>query len=227
MSSSTLYRLSGLALVLGGVIAAVFNVVNTVAFPSNSNGFDPKVVTAAPWQIVSLLTFIGGVLILLGFPGAYLRQAKQSGVLGLIGFILLFIAGILLGLVIYIVDLLIIPYLATVAPKLLGANSGPPALFVFFIAAAVIVTLGALLFAIATLRAHVLPRMAAILLLVAMVINLITIAPLPSLLNNILSTAAPVLFNLALAWFGLALLTERAHAPAQVPAVSSDVGAQA
>jgi hypothetical protein len=227
MSSSTLYRLSGLALVVGGVIAAVFNVISTVAFPSNSNGFDPKVVTGAPWQIVTLLTFIGGVLILLGFPGVYVRQAKETRVLGLIGFILLYLAVLMAGIIFEMITLLIMPYLATAAPKLLGSNSGPPAIFVFFIAFGLSTTVGAILFSIAMLRAHVLPRMAAIMLLIAMVLNLVGFAPLPGLLGAILYTAGSVLFYLALASFGFALMSERIQAPVQVPAVSSTIGTPA
>ncbi len=226
MLSSTLYRLSGIALVVGGAISAVFSVISTVAFPS-PNGFDAKVVTGAPWQIVTLLTVIGGVLILLGFPAAYVRQAKETRVLGLIGFILLYLAVLMVGVIFEMTVLLIIPYLATAAPKLLGSNSGPPALFVFFIAWALFTTVGAILFSIATLRARVLPRMAAIVLLVAMVVNLVDFAPLPGLLGVILSAAGGVLFYLALAWFGFGLLSERVQAPALVVAAGSDVSVPA
>jgi uncharacterized membrane protein len=226
MSSRTLYRLSGLALLLGGVIAAVFNVVNTVAFPSNSASSDPKVVTAAPWQIVNLIVFFAGVLVLLGLPGAYLRQARQTGALGLIGFILIFTSWILVGLFTNIVHLLVDPTLATVALNQAQGNDSAVQ-FVLFGAALVIWTFGLLLFSIATLRARVLPHMAAIMLLVALVCSLVIIAPLSSLLNVILGAAGFVLSNLALAWFGFALLTEKMHKPAQVTAASSDVGVPA
>jgi len=226
MSSAALYRLSGLALVLGGVIATVFNIVNTVAFPSNSANIDPRVVTAAPWQIVNLIIFTGGVLVLPGLPGAYLRQAKQTGTPGLIGFIRMFISWILIGLFTNIVHLLVDPTLATVAPNQTQGNDSAVQL-VLFGAALVIGTFGPLLFSIATLRARVLPRMAAIMLLVALVCSLVIIAPLPSLLNSILGTAWFVLSNLALAWFGFALLTEYAHMPAQATVASSDVGVPA
>lgn len=226
MSSSTLYRLSGLALVLGGVIAAMFNIVNSVAFPSNSANIDPKVVTATPWQIVNLIIFTGGVLVLLGLPGAYLRQAKQAGKLGLIGFILMFMSWILVSLFANIVHLLVDPTLATLAPNQ-AQNNDSVVQLVLFGAALVIWTFGLLLFSIATLRARVLPHVAAIMLLVALFCSLVIIAPLPSLLNSILGTAGFVLSNLALAWFGFALLTEQMHKSAQVTVASSDVGVQA
>lgn len=204
----------------------MFNVVNIVAFPSNSANLDPRVVTAAPWQIVNLIIFIGGVFVLLGFPGAYLRQTKQTGVPGLIGFILMFISWILIGLFTNIIHLLVDPTLATVAPNQSQGNDSVVQ-FVLFGTALVIGTFGPLLFSIATLRAHVLPRMATIVLLIALACSLVIIAPLPSLLNIILSTASLVFYNIALAWFGFVLLTEQAHTSEQVTATSSDIGVTA
>lgn len=217
MSSSRLYRLSGLTLLLGEVLSAILTVVNEFAFPSNTNGFDPKVVTAAPWQIVNLLLLIGGIVMLLGLPGIYLRQAKQTGTLGLIGFTLLFVSAILFTVVIYSVDLLVIPWLATNAPKLAEGN-GPDALIVFFIAASLLLTIGALLFSIATLRAAILPRLASVLILVGVALNLLGFAPFQSTLGNIIGTASPVAIYLALAWYGYALVSMRT-----APAISASM----
>lgn len=221
MSAQTLYRLSGWSLLLGGAVTIILNIVNNYAFPSNNSGFDPSVVTAAPFQIVNLLLFVGGILTLLGAPGIYLRQARKAGVLGLIGFILLFITGILLGLVFEIIDVLVIPWIASVAPKL-AEGSGPPSLFVFFLVAGLLATVAALLFGIATLRAAILPRGAAIVLLVAAIINLLNFAPFPPVLSNLLGTASPVLYGLALAWFGYGLLAERREGVAQAPVPRTD-----
>jgi len=226
MSSSALYRLSGLALIIGGVASAILNIVNNYAFPSNNNGFDPKVVTATPWLIVQLLLLIAGTVLLLGLPGIYLRQAKQTGTVALIGFVLLFITMFMISIGVNIVDVLVLPFLAIAAPKLVAGN-GPASLNIYFIVAMILLTVGTILFSIATLRAAILPRPATGVLLAALVLTLATLAPLPSLLNGIISTVSFVLLYLALAWYGYALLSVREEPAIESQTLATDMSVPA
>lgn len=225
MSFSRLYRLSGIVLLIGAAASVILNLISSFGFPNSNNGYDPKVVTGTPWQLVNFLLLIAGVLVLLGIPAVYLRQARQTGILGLIGYICLAVAGMMFAVSIVLVDTLIIPWIATVAPKLAEGN-GPTALFIFYIVSSVFLLLGTVLLGIATLRAHIFPRASAIVLIAAGVLNLISFAPLPpSLLANILGTLPVVLVNVALAWFGYVLMNERSQAISerQETATSSNV----
>ena len=84
MSSTTLFRLSGLALILGALLSVV-----SVLFTGDATGMDqynnPLFLPARLGQIV------GGLLILIGLPGLYVRQAERAGKLGFAGFVMTFL----------------------------------------------------------------------------------------------------------------------------------------
>ncbi len=169
MSSATLYRASGLALLLGALLGIIGNILNTALFPGNA----PHQYLTPLWVVVTLVSLIGPLLLL---PGIAARQAPRAGWLGFIGFILTFIGGFLLTSF-SVVGLLVFPWLAQVAPKLAVGN-GPPASFLFLLVAGVLFALGGLLLGIAVMRAGILPGLAGLLLLIGAVLNLVTF-PLP------------------------------------------------
>src|SRR5258708_4952025 len=90
MSSGTLYRSSGVALLVGALLAIIGNVLSSVLFPGN----DPHQYVSALWLPVMLLSFVGSLLLLIGLPAISARQATRAGWLGLIGFVLTFIGGV-------------------------------------------------------------------------------------------------------------------------------------
>ncbi len=92
MSSSTLYRASGLALILGAALGIIGNISNTILF----SGEDLHQSLTPLWLVVTLASFIGGLLLVLGMPSIAARQAARAGMLGFIGVILTFIGGFLL-----------------------------------------------------------------------------------------------------------------------------------
>src|SRR5260221_13923960 len=71
------------------------------------------------------MIFIGSLLFVIGLPGMYLRQAGRAGVLGLVGFILLFFAMLLAGAVFIGVQVIVFPSLAQKAPQLIGPTNTP------------------------------------------------------------------------------------------------------
>ncbi len=99
MSSPQLYRLSGGTLLIGSLLVAI----TTILRGAISNPLHLL------WVPFSLLYFIGSVLVLLSFPGLYARQAKETGVLGLSGFILFFIAGLMFGVGASVLNTFIVP----------------------------------------------------------------------------------------------------------------------
>jgi hypothetical protein len=73
MSTTTSYRLSGIALIMGSVLTIIYQV--SQAFIS---GPFPEALASPVAVIGSLIGFIGAVFVLLGLPGIYTRQAKQT-----------------------------------------------------------------------------------------------------------------------------------------------------
>lgn len=145
----------------------------------------------APIVVENLLFLLGTVLVLFGLFGLYERQSDAAGPLGVVGFLVAFL-GTALAVGASWVAVFIDHLVAAEAPALLDA--GPP---LGLILSYGIFAVGWLLFGVATLRAHIYPRWAALLLMVGAVLGFF---PLP------LST---VVFGVAVAWLGFALFTGR------------------
>src|SRR5919199_3244011 len=79
MSSRTLFRLSGLAL----LIALPLQILGFVLHPPSEHVIDVLKPTYGP---ADLILFFSWMFALLGLPGLYARQADRAGVFGLIGF---------------------------------------------------------------------------------------------------------------------------------------------
>ena len=158
MSTAKLIRWSGMALMLGGIIVAVHYLTHPPG-ETAQYALDPL------WVPSHWLGGIAYLLIPLGLTGLYARQSEKVGLLGLIGFILAFVGFALsAGLSIFL-SVVVIPFLAVHGLDWLDAPNG--ALYTssaFQLAvgpAAVSLLLGLLLFSVATLRARVLPRLGA------------------------------------------------------------------
>jgi hypothetical protein len=81
MSSSNLYRWSGLATILGGVLLPLSWVLRFVA--------------GVQRPVSGTLEFVGTILLVFGFMGVYGFQHRETGVLGLLGFVLFTISNCL------------------------------------------------------------------------------------------------------------------------------------
>jgi len=211
MSSTTSYRLSGVALLIGGILTAV-----GYSLPPYLSDHDPSALTS-PWVLISsLITLFGALLVLLGLPGIYTRQAGRAGILGLLGFLSICYITLLSGVIQSFISVTIVPELAANPATRLLAATPPPAFGPFFLVALLAQTLGILLLAIATLRARVFPRWIAWMLIATLVVGVLNFLPFyPSFLQNL----APVIGNLALAGFGYALLLpQRSEAVQSGPA---------
>jgi hypothetical protein len=202
MSSATLYRASGLALLLGALLGIIGNTLTTVLFPGNSTSTQ---ISSALYVPVFVLFFIGTLLLVLGLPGIVARQAQRAGWLGFVGFVLTFLGAFLFTSV-TVVNFLVLPYLAQVAPKLIAGGNGPPALFVYFLVASLLFGVGGVLLGIATMRARVLPQWSGLLIIVGAVLTLVDF-PLTGIISSIVSIVSFVVFALGIGWIGYALWT--------------------
>jgi hypothetical protein len=170
-------------------------------------------VTTTRWTIVHSLALAMSLFGLLGMMGLYARQVKESGWLGLAGFLLLSLWLVLI-LPFTFFEVFILPLMATEAPTFaegfLGIFTGSASEINFGVLAAlyklsgVLLILGGLVFGIATLRAGILSRWAAGLLAVAAALT-----PAGALLPHELEPLVAVPVGVGLAWLGYALWSER------------------
>jgi hypothetical protein len=207
ITASNLIRWAGLSAMGAGILFIAIQAIHPLDVLSS--------VTTSRWAIVHVLGVAMCFFGLLGLAGLYARQVEEAGWLGLVGY-LLFSLFWALTMAFQFVEAFISPVLATEAPKFvegfLGIVTGAPSEinlgalpainglngFVGYL-------LGGLLFGIATFRAGILPRWAAGLLAVGIVLPLLGSSLVPHPFDRIF--AVPV--GLALAWLGYALWSER------------------
>ena len=205
MSSSTLIRLSGTAAIFAGVLLVAADLLSPTLlfFPLGFQSFsEPTLVTSAPlyYALQSKIDLLAAVLLLGGLVGLYARQAQAAGLLGLAAFLVAFLGTALLMGFLW-TNAFIVPSLAAKppvlveAPKLLTGGVTPLGFYLSLAAFA----LGWGLFGVATLRAGIYPRTAAVLLVIGAIINLL---PAPFL---------GFVFAVAVMWMGFNLFTGRPH----------------
>ncbi|HYT35519.1 MAG TPA: hypothetical protein VEL69_10805 [Ktedonobacteraceae bacterium] len=201
MTPERLFRLSGVALILGSLLTAVAVVTGDSIFYN-----DPKAFTNPLWVPLNLSSLIGSMLVLLGLPGMYARQAARAGWPGLVGFVLTFFAGLIMG----VAGPAILAFIPTFSEPTV------PNIFLSLMFSAGVILLGA-----ATMRAGILPRWAGLLLVIAgcgvALENLVSVEPLAT----IISDGSGVLFMLGILWFGYALLTQKGVEEAPSPFASA------
>lgn len=206
MSSKTLFRLSGLAL----LIALPLQILGFVLHPPGEQVVDVLKPLYGPAHLV---LFVSWMFALLGLTGLYARQAHRAGVLGLIGF-----AATMFAAAYHIYLLLYEAYATTLlaqepatrsligdGPLAHGAGALGPL-------ASLLILLAFPLFGIATVRAGVLPRLTGWLQIASVPVFFLSIfiispdapTPLPGVTPN---SFLYYLAFLGYAWGGYALWT--------------------
>lgn len=211
-TTSNLIRWTGLAAMGAGIIFAVIQPIHPLDILSS--------VTTTRWVVIQSFKMTMCFLGLLGIVGLYSRQVKETGWLGLAGY-LLFSLFYALTTAFVFAEAFILPLLATASPKFvegfLGIVNGAAsevslgALPTLYAVAGAGYVLGGLLFGIATYRAGILPRWAAALFAAGAVLPIV-LGMLPHPLNR--TFAVPM--GVALVGLGYALWSER-RAPASNP----------
>lgn len=206
ITHSYLLRWSGLAALLAGVIFVLIQPFH----PAD----ELASVTTTGWVVIQSLKLLMSFLFLAGVTGVYVRQAPEAGWVGFAGFLALAASWALQSGLVFL-EAFVFPPLAATAPDFVAsalsmingteATMGIGALPGVYGASGLLYLLGGLLFGIATYRAKVLPRGAAVLLAVG--------ALLPIALSSFVAHPYDRLFALpvgiGLAWMGLVVFLER------------------
>ncbi len=156
MNLAKLIRTSGWTLALGGLLLICAEIVY-ILYPGNP---EVRGITTAS-RISASFFFSGALLLTVGLPGVYLRQAERAGAFGRVAF-LLALAGSALMIASDWNELFADPALMLI-PNF--DTELPVSLLAGYMLNYATYTLGWLLFGIATLRARVLPRPLALLLI--------------------------------------------------------------
>jgi hypothetical protein len=207
MSSARLFWLSGLALIIGGLISITGHWLHP-------NGHEIEHLLLPTYALSHGLGLLGAVLYTFGMPGLYVRLAARLGVLGLIGFVF-FQIGTITSIIVGGHDIYTQPFLAAnpttqalVAPggALVGAFGASPLGGLL----GLISLIGQILFGGLLLRSDFAGRWAGLLLLLFQPIFILTVVlsggqdSYTVLLKSILS-----FFELAYVWLGYVLLMDQ------------------
>lgn len=197
MSSSSLVRLGGMAALTAGVLLLIGDLWNLVQYLRYGDTLRfSEEASAASYTVISAVYMVGVLLLLVAAVGLYARHAGAFGSLGLFGFLAALVGtGLIAGLMWALT--FVAPSAAIEAPAFLDAEEIAGPLDTGFMLSGIAWALGWALFGVAMLRARVLPRAAAVVLVVG---ALLTIAPVP---------ASALLFDAALIWVGLIVVRER------------------
>lgn len=168
ITSTTLGKAAGLAAVAAGVLF--------IAVQINHPPMEVASVSTTEWVVRNSMKVVMACFALAGITGMYLRQVRQAGLLGLVGY-LLFASGFLVMMAIAFVAAYILPSLVETAPAYVddvldvaagGSATGDVGLFtVANQISGVGYLAGGVIFGIALFRARVLSRWAAALLAAA------------------------------------------------------------
>jgi hypothetical protein len=186
--STRLFRISGWFLLFGGLLMAVTN-------------FHLPISPLA----AALINLLGGVLLLLGLPALYARQATQVRWIGLVGLIIIWL------------DILIFPVLQGGIGGLVPALTPPDFLYII----GPLTIIGTLLFGIMTMRARVFPHWLGFCLFVGYILGVIGVLFLEKSVPFI-DLPGLLLYWLSFSAFGVVLfsrpgpLPERSAHPAMV-----------
>jgi hypothetical protein len=200
MVSSDFKRWSGLAALVGG---ALFVVLSAIEFALFGNQPEAEAAVRGAWLIVQVFYVAAAILSVLGLAGLYVDQAQEAGKPGLIAFVLAFFGGLMATGSAWS-EAFFGGWLAKAAPELLNTEPSG-ALAAGVILTYVLFVLGWFLFGLVSLRAGVLPRGAAVLLMIGALWFLAAyITGLPF---------SVVVYGAAVAWMGFALWSSTAHQP--------------
>jgi hypothetical protein len=211
-SARILSRISGVAAIGAGLIFAGIQPVHPADIVAS--------VTTGPWAVILSLKLAMCLLMLIGITGIYLRQYSEAGWLGFAGFAMLITSWFLQTGFVF-TELFILPALAAVSSDFVDsfltlARGGPAMLDIGAAAPAygavgLLYLLGGLVFGIATFRADVLPRRAALLWIATALVT-----PAAALLPHAVQRYAALPMGATLIWLGLALWAEKSSTASNV-----------
>ncbi len=102
--------------------------------------------------LTASLSLLGGLLVLIGLPGTYIKQRNFIGMLGIIGFFILWTTWLVTTLGVNIEEIVIATTIAHPT-----AQSVPPVIVNMLNLTDLLLLIGALLYGVQTIRAHIFP----------------------------------------------------------------------
>jgi hypothetical protein len=210
MTSPTFFRWEGIALLVGSLVFAI-SIALSLVVPGPLGLAGPPVVWDA-W-----LGAISGLIFVIGLPALYTIQAKRAGMIGMLGFIALFVGMLLLTVVIDLIAA--IAFVNYVPPNPLPPGGVPPPLFaiIIFLVGGVLLIVGSILFGIAILRTKVFASWTAwALIVLAVLSNIGSFLPFAPVL--LFSTIATIPYMLLFTWYGYQLAFRKTGAFVEVTA---------
>ena len=152
MTTRSLYRIGAVLLVVGAVLVTLANLLAP-------QGDARAAVASTGYYPAAIVNLVGGLVLMAGWPAVYLHQRSQSGRTGFVGFAIVMVSGMALTVGFPTILLLIYPWLSPLHISNHTLDTGPVAFDVFFAATSGLVSLGGVVFGIATIRAHVFSRL--------------------------------------------------------------------
>ena len=211
ITTSLLTRAAGMSAVLSGLLYIVIQPIH----PEEN----AATVTTTAWVVVAAMTIAMAVLGLVGASGIYFRQVRESGLPGLVGY-LMFASFYLAVTAWTFVEVFVLPRIADEAPQFVDDFLGIPAgvsaqgdvggLPLLFTVVSGLYLVGGLVFGIAVYRAGILQRGAAA-LLAAGSVGAVAAAVLPHAVGRY--AAVPV--GIAMVWLGWSLWSEQRTSASQ------------
>lgn len=200
-ASDRVLRISAVVLLLGALLEGIGAIA---AIPADGVGSTNR----ALWVLIHLVMLLGATALLLGLPALYLWQAREVGVIGLVGFVLLFIGFLGVGFFVAAAQTLLLPWAydkasCTLGCHLLSTLDGPPLYAWFYVVEELATFVGLILLGLSIARARVASG-AGYLMALSGVLSL----PLPVIAVAPLVAAVPELLALlAVIWIALRFLT--------------------
>lgn len=180
-----LYRLSGLSLGLGGLLATVGWLSFAVIDPGHQ---DYK---RAHWLPLNFLIIAGGVFMAMGLPGFYLWQSSHAGIWGLIGFAVLFVGTVIPYIAVHSIETVTMPDVPAEMMHLVFI--GAPSLLVGILITGVVIWVN-----------EIYPQAVGAALILSAVLGPLTVIPsVPQLLRRNL---IPAFYTSVIAWVGFWLM---------------------
>ena len=216
MTTSSLYRLSGIVLMIAAVLTVVSNIAATLFFPNSGPTVPPADVLSALWGPVWTIGLVAGVLLMFGLVALYLRQAQHAGIVGLVGFLLTFLGVLFPYVVAGFFFSSVLPYLATKGSS--AIQDGFSMVAVFGLGGGVLLFLGTILLGVSIIRAGIFPRLAGIFILVGGILSPAAVLGL-NLVVSLIGSLSTILLVLGFAWMGSILFSrpEATATPATLP----------
>ena len=195
VTTTKLTRAAGLSAVVGGLLFIAVQIKHPL--------LDATFTTTTEYAVRETLKIFMAVFSLIGITGIYLRQVRQTGVLGLIGYVVLGV-GYLAIFSAQVVAVFVLPMLAASEPGFVNPSSDIGPLQILIQGGGFAYVVGGIIFGIVLFRANVLARWAAMLLSVGAV-AILTTSWLPELTQRLF--AVPV--SVALIGLGFSLWREQ------------------